>query len=58
MDIEALEQVIESVDGSFAVQFTYYDYAVTILGEDEVSICAIYDKGPPATNDNREQTLE
>lgn len=40
IDVSALEELIESVDGPFSVQFAYYGYTVTIMGEDEVSICA------------------
>lgn len=41
VDVEALEQVIKSIDGMFHVQLAYSGYTVTILGEDEVSLCAI-----------------
>lgn len=40
IDVSALVQTIESVDGPFSVQFSYSGHLVTIIGEDEVSICA------------------
>lgn len=43
VDVDALEAVIDSVDGPFEVQFTYDGYTVTVMGEDEISICAITD---------------
>lgn len=41
IDVSALERTIESVDGPFSVQFPYCGYTVTIIGEDDASICAV-----------------
>lgn len=41
VDVDALERVIDSVDGPFEVRFTYDGYTVTIMGEDEITLCSI-----------------
>lgn len=41
VDVDAFERVIDSVNGPFEVQFTYDGYTVTVMGEDEIAICAI-----------------
>ena len=40
IDVSALERAIESVEGPFSIQFSYCGHIVTVMGEDEVSICA------------------
>lgn len=41
VDVDALEAVIDSIDGPFEIRFTYVGYTVTVIGEDEIGICAI-----------------
>lgn len=45
IDVEALDQTLDSVDGPYSIQFTYCGYTVTFTGEDDVSVCAVTEGG-------------